>query len=316
MKNYSLITKTNSPRNIRSKRFKTLLGITLVLVFLIVTTPFVAKTAAKVVLFPIIKVEEWFVGSTHALPMYFKSKDALNQQLDELTKQLALKQDVSQESKVLLAENAMLRELQSGEEREGIVAAVTLRPPHLPYDSILIDRGSADGVVEGAPVYAEGNIAIGVTSVVYEHSSLVILVSSAGFESTVYVFGPNIYTTGYGQGDGVIKIGVPQGILLAIGDAVVLPALQTGIFGFIEAVDSTPSDPEQFAYIMQPVPIQSLRYVRVGDGALTTTSFDEARAAIDEIKIQNLTVPLPDGVLVDIETSTTTVATSTASSTL
>ncbi|MEX0913036.1 MAG: rod shape-determining protein MreC [Candidatus Paceibacterota bacterium] len=222
--------------------------------------------------------------------------------------QVDIDPSLKEELDYLRAENAtLLNQLNSNEDGR-IVAGVIGRPSALPYDVIVIDRGEQDGVIKDAPVYADQHRAIGFVATVYKNSSVVILITTPGFTSTVFVYGPNIYTTAEGMGGGVVRIHVPQGIDIKNGDIVAIPSLSSGVYGSITAVDSIPSRSEQYGYVTSDIPINSLRYVSVGKRPLTPISFEEARATIDSARRELLQVPVPEGVLVevDIEVATST----------
>lgn len=212
-----------------------------------------------------------------------------------------------------LAELATLQEenerLRLFSEEEDILAGVIGRPTALPYDVLFIDKGSVEGIVLNAPVYAENDAAIGFIAAVYEHNALVALLSTPGYVSTVYVYGPNIYTTALGQGGGVTRIHVPQGVALSVGDPVVMPSLARGIYGSITAVDSVPERPEQYGYMTSAIPLSSLRFVSVGKTPLRTMSFEEARAAVDTVRRDFLLVDVPPEALIDLETGTSATTT-------
>ncbi len=208
----------------------------------------------------------------------------------------------------LREENASLRALLGDEEEPRVAAGVIGRPTALPYDVLMLDKGEADGIALNAPVYARENTVIGFVVAVYAQSSLVALVSTPGFTSTVYVYGPNIYTTAVGIGGGVTRIHVPQGIALATGDLIIIPSLSKGVYGAVNAVDSVPELPEQYGYVTSDIPINSLRAVAVGARALSVVDFEAARLEIEAAKRDFLMVDVPEGVLVDIDNATTTEA--------
>ena len=222
-------------------------------------------------------------------PVQFVSENLINpilkteSSLYKLTNSKEGEQNPSLEEELdyLRAENTTLLNQLSSTDDGRIVAGVIGRPSALPYDVIVIDQGKQDGIIKDAPVYADQYRAIGFISEVYENSSVVVLLTTPGFTSTVFVYGPNIYTTALGMGGGVIRIHVPQGININNGDLVVVPALSSGVYGSITAVDSVPSRPEQYGYVTSDTPINSLRYVSVGKTSLNPISFEEARAVID-----------------------------------
>lgn len=206
----------------------------------------------------------------------------------------------------LQAENERLRLFK---EDEDILAGVIGRPTALPYDVLFIDKGSRDGVQVNAPVYAENDAAIGFVAAVYDENALVALLSTPGYVSTVYVYGPNIYTEAVGQGGGVTRIHVPQGVALAVGDPVVMPSLARGIYGSVSAVDSVPERPEQFGYMTSAIPLSSLRFVSVGKTPLKIMNFEEARASVDAARRDFLQVEVPPEAMIGLETGTTSSST-------
>lgn len=215
----------------------------------------------------------------------------------------------------LREENEELRKLLGDETEERIAAGVIGRPTNLPYDVLVIDKGSDDGVVKDAPVYAGEKLVIGLVAAVYDQSSVVALTTTPGWHSTVYIYGPNIYTTAVGQGGGVARVHVPQGIPLEVGNSVVVPSLSGGIYGTIFSIDSVPSRPEQYGYVATDVPINALRLVAIGKRPLSPVDFETARAVIQETKSLLLEVKLPEGVLIDAGSATSSATSTTATST-
>jgi|GEM_PF-2755498 len=206
-----------------------------------------------------------------------------------------------EELEYLKIENEDLKNQLNNTAETLISAGVIGRPTALPYDVLVIDKGESDGITENTPVYADNKHVIGFVAKVYKNSAIVNLITTPGFTSTVYVYGPNIYTTGQGMGGGVIRIHVPQGINIDVGNVVIVPSLSSGIFGTISVIDSIPSEPEQYGYVTSQIPINSLRQISVGTIPLTEISFEEARQVVEETKINFLQVPVPEGVLVDID---------------
>jgi hypothetical protein len=107
-----------------------------------------------------------------------------------------------------------------------------------------------------------------------------------------------------------MRIGVPQGIPLAVGNLVILPGVASGIYGEISHIDSVPSEPEQAAYVSPEVALSGLRLVSVAKSATQQRTFEEAEAVVRETVTTVFSVPIPEGVLVTIATTTATSASS------
>lgn len=265
---------------------------------------------------PIAQFESWFYESGSTIPAYFRDRNALLSENEELRNELESAGNAQNSLDRLTQENLTLRGLLGNATSSRIAAAVIGRPTAMPYDVLVLDKGRTDGVQVDAPVYAGFDQVVGFVAAVYQNSSVVALPTTPGFESTVYIFGPNIYTTAVGEGGGVLQVSVPQGIPLAEDDLVVIPSFDTGVFGRISVIESHPTEPEQRGYVTLPVSLQSLRFVSVGTSPLTSLSFEEAAEVVRELRQDLSTVPVPSGVLVDTpEDVGTSSATSTATST-
>ena len=221
-----------------------------------------------------------------------------------------LSDEESNELDYLRAENTSLREVLGQSDEPRIAAGVIGRPSALPYDILMIDKGSDDGIKKDTPIYIGRDTVIGFVAETYQNSSLVALLSTPGFTSTAYIFGPNIYTTAVGIGGGVTRIHVPQGITLSVGDLVVLPSMSPGLYGTVNAVDSVPERAEQYGYLTTDIPISSLKVVAVGTRPLSVMEFDEARKVVEETRREFLSIDVPDEFLIEAQSSTST-ATST-----
>jgi len=86
--------------------------------------------------------------------MYLKDRAALVADFETLQAEVASRQTIPEETARIIDENNTLRALLGDKNEERLLAGVSIRPPFLPYDTLLIDKGSRDGVVTGAPVFA------------------------------------------------------------------------------------------------------------------------------------------------------------------
>lgn len=235
----------------------------------------------------------YFAHSSAILPSYIRDRSELIRTIETLKEELAARSGDRATIARLTHENEELRRQFSGITEARIRAGVIARPPSVPYDVLVLDRGSVHGIQEGAFVYHEGNHGIGIVSRVYPESSLVTLFSTPGSEITVYIYGPNVFAYAYGEGGGVIRISVPQGVTLTEGDPVVLPSLDNGDVGVIERVVSLPSQPEQNAYVTFPVSLHSMRTVNVGMNPVQPYTYEEILPNIETIN-RRFHVPVPD----------------------
>ncbi len=304
----------NSRRISQTKKRTQIALVTAVCLLLLFLVPKLMNVLASTVIAPVQMTKAWFWESGNSFPQYLRNRTELLNEIQALQKQLAESAGERHTIKTLSQENDALRSLLGYDGEERILAGVIGRPGTLPYDVLMIDQGTHDGVQEGAPVYIGDNTVIGVVRNATTQTALVELVTTPNFEATVYIIGPNIYTNAVGMGGGQLRVGVPQGIALETGDMVVLPSVASGIYGEISTIQSAPSGPEQYGFVSPHTPIASIRFVSVGTRPMQTVSFEAAQEIVSHTKEELFSVPVPEGVLVDTETGSST-ASSTASTT-
>jgi cell shape-determining protein MreC len=304
------VNSRHTSRNKKIQRILILGAITLALLFAV---PKVFSFAVSVVMSPAHSMQTWFTYSGGSLPQYLRDRSALINEMNDLKSSQAAQSGERFTVELLSAENNELRELLGDKEEKRIVAGIIGRPNKLPYDVLVLDKGSEDGIVENAPVFIGDSTVIGIVDKVFAKSSVVELITTPGFSVSVFIFGPNIYTNAEGIGGGQLRVGVPQGIKLSEGDLVILPSVASGVYGEISVVDSIPTRPEQYGYVSPKTPLSSLRLVSVGDSPLEPVTFEQAQAIVAETQSTVFEVPVPEGILITTNGSST--ATSTASST-
>lgn len=302
MKKYSLITKGNSRHSSFKRKASTTIFIVVLGVFLIFAVPQVVRFVSALFWMPYDAVRVWVLESQSAVPVYLRDRHSLDTHINELESQLSLLQGSNETLLKLEAENNELRELLDAVPESRVMARVLARPNQLPYDVLLIDRGEHDGIVLNAPVFIGQDQVIGIVTKVLDKSAHVTLVTTPGFLATAYVYGPNIYTTTEGMGSGVLRVRVPQGIELNEEDVVILPAMDSGVFGTIARVETSPTKPERYGYVIADTPLQSLQYVTVGKEPAVTHNFVEAQAVVADTAVTLFTVDVPLESLVTPET--------------
>ncbi len=262
----------------------------------------------------VFSVSNWLFTSSGTIPSYFRDRKMLQDEITELKSKIASYDGDRKTLANLVAENQQLLSMVSGTSSPRLLSNIIGRPPQLPFDALLIDRGSNDGIKENAVVYINGDKAVGLIARAYPDSALVALASSPGIESSVFVIGPNVYATAVGEGGGVLKVNVPQGIHLDVGNLVVVPALGSGVYGSVEEVISIPAEPVQNGYVTVGTPIQTLRAVTVSLDAIDTITFEAAAAAVTETINSQLIVDVPINHATSSATSTVISTPSTTSS--
>lgn len=295
MKNFSSRTRESSRPGFHSFRrwepLAVVAGAFLALIFVRDILGVVASTVTA----PFFYAKHYLETSADTVPTFVRSQVELMARIAELESALLGEEGRDSAYALLREENEELRNLLGGATgTPAVIAGVIARPPHTPYDTLLLDRGEAGGIVRDAPVYYGKGLALGYIREVFPRTALVTPFSSPGAEATVYVFGPDIFTTAHGEGGGVVRVSIPQGLPIAEGDLVVLPSVSAKILGTVEYVESVPTEPEQSAYVILDIPLQSIRVVAVGTNPVAPRSFPEALEAVEASRTSLFTVPVPE----------------------
>lgn len=295
MKNFSAKTKGNSYLNSNNEcpRKKYLLWI-VGAIFVLVFAKDVVSSITSSFTTTLFVVRHYVMTSSGTIPVFIRSRVELLNHIQELEQQIASQKGIESTLGFVTEENEELRGLLGGTTTPRIVAGVIARPPYTPYDTVVIDRGSEEGIVLNAPVYLVGGNALGYVQSVFPHSAFITLFSSPGVEATVYVFGPDIFTTAHGEGGGVIRLSVPQGIVIEKGVPVVLPSLDSGVLGLVSEIQSISTEPEQHAYVTFNTPLQSIRLVSVGRYPVEQTSYKKATENIATTEDMLFTIEIPE----------------------
>ena len=148
-----------------------------------------------------------------------------------------------------------------------ILAGVLMRPPAIPYDTLLVDAGEAEGVHAGDFVSAGGTTRIGTVGEVYGHTSRVILFSSAGqtYDALLHLASTTqvVPVSMQGQGSGSFVGQVPAGTSVKVGDSIVFPGIASALAGSVSSVVFDPKQSFTTLYARLPVDLLSLRFIEI-----------------------------------------------------
>jgi cell shape-determining protein MreC len=149
--------------------------------------------------------------------------------------------------------------------REQILAGVLQGPPLSPYDTFLIDAGTADGVLLHDPVVAYGDVAVGTISHAGQHTSEVVMYSSPNVETPAMLLAAtsSISVTLTGQGGGNFMVKLPRGVMVATDSPIVLPGTETILVASVGYVIEKPTDAFETVLAVSPFTLQGLRFVQV-----------------------------------------------------
>ncbi len=165
----------------------------------------------------------------------------------------------------LYAENVELkRMLGRSVQFERVLAAVLMRPPATPYDSLVIDAGSEHGVAQG-DVVAAGGVVLGEVTQVYARAARATLYSAPGEQHEVLLRrgSSTLAITLHGQGGGSLTAEVPAGAGAQVGDEAVIGGLYSGVVGRVVGLDRSEAESFSTLYFQLPVALSALQFVEV-----------------------------------------------------
>lgn len=250
--------RTNPTRTI-------IFAITLLTVVVITATP-LRSPAERLVLAiasPFLSLRNSIAGGFAAFTERFHSTTALVEKNRELAARVAELEVRVLDRNMLADERDELRSLMGREPgREGVLAAVVASPGSSPYDTLILDVGSIEGVSEGDRVFMGENVVIGSVVQVYGHVSRAALFSTPGNVVDAVIPGSDIFTTATGRGGGAFELVVPRDVRMSAGDPIIL-AGTSRILGVVYGIEEKESDPFKKIHVRTPFNPSTLRFVRV-----------------------------------------------------
>lgn len=179
---------------------------------------------------------------------------------------------LSREVVVLQEQNAALRarahdleQLLGGRSNAAtqLLAGVLARPPVAPYDTLVIDRGSADGVRVGQQVLGAGGVPLGTIESMGPHTARVLLYSAPGRVTEGWAGEARVPVSLEGASAGAFRTSVSRDSALAVGDAIYVPGPGAVPIGTVVRVDTDPSSPEARMYVRPRANPFSITWVSV-----------------------------------------------------
>lgn len=201
-----------------------------------------------------------FLGSTIS---YFRSKDALSLENEELKMQIEAAHTEIVRIEELKDENESLRTLLGQHKKSDttVLGQVLVRPPTSPYDTLVIDQGTSAGIAVGDYVRASGFV-IGYVSRADNNFSVVRLWSYPGNTFDVSI-GKVFSGKAEGQGGGAFKVRFPRDLAIGDGDIVSVPLLGGLLIGTVQSITRQPEDPFAEAFAGGELNIGTIQFVEV-----------------------------------------------------
>jgi len=204
-------------------------------------------------------------GATEDSTLIVRSKRALTTE-NRILKSKADESDALRiETELLRIENASLKEM-LGRKSDGekiILARVIGVPNRTPYDTLLLDGGSAEGVMVGDKVVYYSSVALGEVVEVYNHSSRVRLYTTPGVTTPAVLSSNSQSVDLIGRGGGNFEIELPRDFEISENETVILPGLHSYTISTLLRSISDPRDPFKRVVLKSPVTIGALDWVEI-----------------------------------------------------
>ena len=162
------------------------------------------------------------------------------------------------------AENSELKQMLGRDiDVNTILGSVLSRPNTSPYDTLIIDIGSKDGLHVGDQVVALGDFVVGFVSKVFTNTAQVTFYSSPGIKTNVLIGKNNIPASAEGRGANNFIVRLPRDIEVEKDDIVTLSHFDTQIFGVVEEIFRTSTDAFQIVLFNNPVNVFNTKWVQI-----------------------------------------------------
>ncbi len=213
---------------------------------------------------PVYSLESKLAATMQIITTPFYSKSELVSENNALRADLAEAEAEDADRNALAQQNQLLKaELgQSGNPHvQGIYADIIARPPEIPYDTLILDAGTSNGIAVG-DIVGSGSAAIGVIADAMGSNSRVVLFSSPG-QSMRAVLPNGTPIIVQGAGGGTLTAQVPQGTAAAAGDTTVLPGAEMRVSAVVQGIEIQKNTSITVLKLALPANIFTLPYVTV-----------------------------------------------------
>lgn len=237
---FILLGATNG--NVRSFAVKTIVG---------ATTPF-------------FKFSGFVSGKKDDIFFLFRNKQSLDEELNALKDKNTELENEAILLESVRKENEELKIILSRPDKKSyILGSIISRPPQSPYDMIVVDAGSDNGVKQGMKAVAYGSILIGHVAEVFPSASKIKLVSYSGEETNLIIENAKISAIGLGLGGGNIEVKIPSSVKVDSGDKINTEGTSHYLLGTADKIEADALNPFQKIIFRMPVNLNELQKIGI-----------------------------------------------------
>lgn len=211
---------------------------------------------------PFWAVGDGLTGMGGSVVAFFGDKAHMAAERDLLSREVVA---LREENAALAARAHDLERLLGGrnDAASQFLAGVLARPPVAPYDTLVIDRGSADGVRDGQQVLGAGGVPLGTIESAGSHTARVLLYSAPGRVTEGWAGEARAPVSLHGASAGAFRTSVSRDSALSVGDAIYVPGPGAVPIGTVVRVETDPSSPEARMYVRPRTNPFSITWVSV-----------------------------------------------------
>lgn len=210
----------------------------------------------------------------------FQGFDAVRSERDRAVHELELARSELAWFSSSVSDFELLKSMREGIAQDRIIASALSVPNESPYDTVVIDRGTREGIKVGSLVFSETSMPLGTIVEVRNRSAVVMLFTSPGTRSLVYSPRERVFARATGMGGGALIVLMPHGSTVTMGDTFILPTISGELIGTVSRSWSDPTEPGVLAAVTSSSSVRSLRFVAVDREPFNIPSSDEIRATI------------------------------------
>jgi cell shape-determining protein MreC len=252
----------------KRKHVATSLGLGILLVIVVLVNYFIPhafSTLTHAIGVPLIKSRLAAIGGIFDTFQITRSKKSLFVENKTLRERMLLFEALEVEQKALKSENELLRTMlgRSTSTVKVILGEILSKPGFSPYDTIIVDVGTKDGIEVGDYITVDNTIIIGEIASVTPGSSNALLYSSPEYKTEVFVGTESIQAVAIGKGGGNFEIRVPRNTDFDKGDEVRLTKFPHAIFGSITEIKGAAADSFDRVLFRSLVDVERVRFVTI-----------------------------------------------------
>lgn len=234
-----------------------------IVVVVILISGFVRSTLTSI-LYPVFSFGGLLNDSVGVVPKFFGSTGELISENEKLSLELEKLKGLVLDNEAIKLENEELRrQIKLIPNPESISSFIVSRPPQVPLDTLLIDKGESDGVYVDKNVLAGDRVFLGNVVRSLKNQSVVSLSSFAGTVSYGFVSRTNEQIEFKGIGGGAMQSIVPIDFDVEVGDKIMKNGSLYYLAGIVSIIEENSSSGFKNVLISLPVNVSNTHIVFV-----------------------------------------------------